>query len=110
MSVNSDFKDLFSIFNTEKVEYLIVGAHAVIFHAEPRYTKDIDIWINPTSANAARVWKSLQEFGAPLQNISENDFTVSFGNTTLNLFQMNLLTVITIQSQLAESSKRVRMI
>jgi hypothetical protein len=37
MSANPDFKDLFSIFNEEEVEYLVVGAHAVIFYSEPRY-------------------------------------------------------------------------
>lgn len=75
MSANRDFKDLFKIFNEEKVEYLIVGAHAVIFYAEPRYTKDLDIWINPTAKNAEKLWKALCRFGAPLKDISQNDFT-----------------------------------
>jgi hypothetical protein len=75
MPVNSDFKDLFALFNKEKVEYLVVGAHAVIFYAEPRYTKDLDIWINPTGPNAVRVMKALKEFGAPLGNSTVDDFT-----------------------------------
>jgi len=48
MSANQDYKELFSILNAEKVEYLIAGAHAVIFYTEPRYTKNLDIWVNPT--------------------------------------------------------------
>jgi hypothetical protein len=75
MSVNPDFKDLFSIFNIESVEYLIVGAHAVIFYAEPRYTKDLDIWVNPTHENARRLWQALGSFGAPLDNLNIGDFT-----------------------------------
>ena len=41
MSTNPDYKDLFRIFSEEKVDYLVVGAHAVLFHAEPRYTNDL---------------------------------------------------------------------
>jgi hypothetical protein len=75
MPANQDFKDLFALFNKENVEYLVVGAHAVIYYAEPRYTKDLDIWINPTKANAIRVMKALEDFGAPLENVTLDDFT-----------------------------------
>jgi len=74
MAANPDFKDLFSIFNEEKVEYLVAGAHAVIYFSEPRYTKDLDIWVNPTAENAGRVHTALARFGAPLQGISVDDF------------------------------------
>lgn len=74
MPVNQDFRDLFSILNDERVEYLVAGAHAVIFHAEPRYTKDLDIWVNPTPENAARVYKALTRFGAPLHDVTAQDF------------------------------------
>ena len=75
MPVNKDFEDLLRIFHEEKVEYLIVGAYAVIFYTEPRYTKDLDIWINPTEENAKKVWKALQRFGAPLIDVTVKDFT-----------------------------------
>lgn len=74
MPGNPDFRDLFSIFNAERVEYLVVGAHAVIYHTEPRYTKDLDVWVNPTPQNAERVVTALRRFGAPLRNISPADF------------------------------------
>jgi len=74
MPANPDFKELFSTFNEEQVEYLVAGAHAVIFHAEPRFTKDLDIWVNPTPENAQRVWKALKRFGAPLTGIQWSDF------------------------------------
>ena len=73
--VNQDFKDLFRILNEETVKYLVVGAYAVTFHSEPRYTKDLDIWISRDSANAKRVWAALSRFGAPLSDISMQDFT-----------------------------------
>ncbi len=74
MPVNPDYKDLFSEFCEENVEFLIVGAHAVAYYAEPRYTKDLDIFVRPTQDNANRIWAALARFGAPLQNITPHDF------------------------------------
>jgi hypothetical protein len=75
MPANQDFKDLFALFNKENVEYLVVGAHAVIFYSEPRYTKDLDVWINPSPENALKVMAALSAFGAPLEGVSINDFS-----------------------------------
>ena len=74
MPANPDFKELLSAFNDERVEYLVAGAHAVIFYTEPRYTKDLGIWVNPTRQNAERTYRALARFGAPLQDISVDDF------------------------------------
>ena len=72
--VNQDFKDLFRLFNEYKVKYLVVGAYAVIYYSEPRYTKDLDVWVEPSIENAGRVWKSLTAFGAPLEGVTLEDF------------------------------------
>ena len=68
-----DYKDLLSAFHARGVKYLIVGAYAVSFHAQPRATKDIDILIKPDSENAKAVYAALREFGVPLQNIRAED-------------------------------------
>ena len=73
--VNSDFKELLKVFSEEKVKYLIIGGYAVGKHAEPRYTKDIDLWISNSPKNAERVFRALMAFGAPLSDISIEDFT-----------------------------------
>jgi hypothetical protein len=75
MFVNSDFSDLLNLFNANNVRYLIIGGYAVIQYAEPRYTKDLDVWISVDKENAAAVYKALKEFGAPLVNMSEADFS-----------------------------------
>lgn len=75
MPLNPDYKDLFRILNEEQVDYLVVGAHAVIFYTEPRFTKDLDILVRPTRANAEKVWQALKRFGAPLRDITVDDFT-----------------------------------
>ena len=72
--MNSDFKDLLSILNANKVKYLVVGAYAFMKHAEPRYTKDLDIWVKADKKNAARVFKALGDFGAPLAELTDDDF------------------------------------
>jgi len=53
--MNSDFRDLLQALNDAGAEYLVVGGYAVIEHTEPRYTKDIDVWVNATRENAGRV-------------------------------------------------------
>lgn len=74
MSINSDFRDLLKILNDWGVRYLIAGGYAVMFYTEPRFTKDIDIWVEPTPAIAQKVWQALAEFGAPLEQASLADF------------------------------------
>jgi hypothetical protein len=66
MSVNSDFRDLLSALHDAEARYLLVGGYAVAFHGEPRFTKDLDIWVEPTVENAHRVRTALAQFGAPL--------------------------------------------
>lgn len=72
--MNSDFKDLLSTFNDNKVQYLVVGAYAFMKHAEPRYTKDLDVWVRANKTNATRVFKALHQFGAPLGKLTKDDF------------------------------------
>ena len=53
MSANSDFSDLLRLFNVNNVKYLIIGGYTLIQYAEPRYTKNLDIWISADKENAA---------------------------------------------------------
>ena len=61
MKTEKDFEGLLKLFNKNKVRYCIVGAYAVAFYAEPRYTKDMDIFVEPDADNAHRIIKSLEE-------------------------------------------------
>ena len=74
MFVNSDFSDLLQLFNDNKVKYLVIGGYAFIQYAEPRYTKDLDLWISTDAENASAVYAALKEFGAPLIDMTEEDF------------------------------------
>ena len=75
--MNEDYHDILAALIAHNVRFLIVGAHALAVHGYPRSTVDIDIWIDATEENAARVWRALAEFGAPLDDldVSQQDLT-----------------------------------
>jgi hypothetical protein len=73
--VSPDFKDLLSAFNAHRVDYLVVGAHALAAHGHVRATGDLDVWVRPEAGNAKCVIEALRSFGAPLHDLSETDLT-----------------------------------
>lgn len=75
---NSDFRDLLAALLAAEVRFLVVGAHALSAHGHPRATGDLDVWVEPTVENAARVWKALATFGAPAESlgIQADDFAM----------------------------------
>ena len=73
--MNQDFVDLLRAFAAADVRFLIVGAYALAHHGRPRATGDLDLWVDATPANAPRVMRALQAFGAPLQDVVERDFS-----------------------------------
>ncbi len=74
MRVEKDFKELLKLFNKYEVKYCIIGAFAMAFHVEPRYTKDLDILIEPSIENARRIVNALKEFGFGSLKLSAEDF------------------------------------
>ncbi|MEW6251701.1 MAG: DUF6036 family nucleotidyltransferase [Planctomycetota bacterium] len=74
MAVSPDLTELLHGLSAAKVRFLIVGAHAVAFHAEPRYTKDIDLWVDCAPENVAQLWRALAAWGAPLDRVKPEDF------------------------------------
>jgi hypothetical protein len=73
MALNRDFSDLLRAFSSAGVEFLVVGADALSVHDRARATKDLGIWIRPTAENAARAWRALAMFGAPLDRLAVDD-------------------------------------
>lgn len=73
MQLNSDFSDLLSALARHRVRYLIVGGWAVVYHAEPRYTKDLDIFVAADMPNARRLKRALEAFAGPLPELRVED-------------------------------------
>ena len=72
--LNEDYNEMLQILSDNKVKFLVVGAYAMGAYGYPRATGDFDIWIEASAENAKRVYKSLAEFGAPLEEVNEQTF------------------------------------
>lgn len=77
MKIEKDYEEFLELLNKNKVRYCIVGAYAVAFYAKPRYTKDMDILVEPDIENGKKIVKVLEEFGFKSLNLSEKDFSQS---------------------------------
>ncbi len=74
--LNQDFKEFIELLNQNSARYLVVGGYAVALHGHPRYTKDIDIWIELAEENAAKVIKAIDQFGFGSLGLRVEDFLV----------------------------------
>ena len=72
--MDENLRELLSAFNANHVKYVVIGAYAVFIHAQPRMTKDLDVFIESSPTNALATYKGLAEFGAPLAKFTVEDF------------------------------------
>ncbi len=95
--MSQDFRDLFAAFNAAKVKYLVVGAHAYAHHHKPRFTRDLDIWVEPAPENAGRVATALAAFGAPGSFCTPENFDRPGGTLQIGVepVRIDILTEIT---------------
>lgn len=75
MPLNKDLREFVELLNSNKVDYLVVGAFAVAWYGYPRFTADLDIFIRPDSNNAQRLLEALQQFGFGALGIESGDLT-----------------------------------
>ncbi len=74
--LNRDFREFIQSLNDNQVRYLVVGGYAVALHGNPRYTKDMDVWIEISPENASNVIKALEQFGFGELKLKAADFVV----------------------------------
>jgi predicted nucleotidyltransferase len=79
MAENPHYKELLQLLNEFKVRFLVVGGYAVMKYSEPRYTKDLDLWVENSRENSSRLFEALKKFGAPLDGdrVTAETFTDS---------------------------------
>lgn len=75
--LSKDFKEFIELLNENKVRYLVVGGYAVAFHGHPRYTKDLDVWIELSPDNANKILEALKKFGFGSLGLKPGDFLQS---------------------------------
>jgi hypothetical protein len=77
MRLSNDWREFLELLNSRGVDYVIVGAHSLAFHARPRYTGDLDILVRATHENAVKIVDLLNQFGFSDTGFKESDFTES---------------------------------
>jgi predicted nucleotidyltransferase len=111
MAENPHFRELLQLLNDFEVRYLIVGGYAIMKYTEPRYTKDLDVWVENSGENSLRVFEALKKFGAPLEsdNITPETFTRSEITYQIGVapIRIDILTQITGVEFSAAWNKRV---
>ena len=73
--LNEDYNEMLQILLNNEVTFLIVGAYAMGAYGYPRATGDFDIWVDASTENSKKIYKSLSEFGTPISDVTENTFT-----------------------------------
>jgi predicted nucleotidyltransferase len=99
---SQDFKEFIELLIKNKAEYLIVGGYAVGIHGYPRYTGDLDIWLNPATENAELILKSVNEFGFSSFKLTIADFTkpgnvIQLGYPPLRIDLLNQIDGVTFE-------------
>ena len=74
--LNEDYKEMLQLLSEEQFDFIIVGAYALGAHGYPRATGDIDSWVKPNNTNSRKLYKALSRFGAPLEQIEIDDFSM----------------------------------
>jgi len=107
MALAKDWKEFLELLNSNHAEYVIVGAFAVAWHAVPRLTRDIDIWVRPTPENALRIERTLADFGFRTLEIKAADFltpglVIQLGNEPLRIDLLTKLSGVSADEIWAE--------
>ena len=75
MKTEKDYEEFLALLNEYRVKYCVIGAFALAFHAEPRYTKDIDILVEASTENAKKLLQALNKFGFGSLQLTLDDFS-----------------------------------
>ena len=94
--LNKDFKEFIELLLSNKVDFLVVGAHALALHGRPRYTGDLDLWVRPEPVNVTRLLCALDAFGFASLGVEAGDFLAPQAMAQLGypLARIDLLTAI----------------
>lgn len=96
MKLERDLREFIELLNARDVRYVIVGAFALAHHGRPRYTGDIDFFVEPSAENAERLSQVLEQFGFANIGVVEEDFTAADQVVQLGVepHRMDLMTSI----------------
>lgn len=97
MALAKDFREFIELLTSHRVDFLVVGAHALAFHGHPRYTGDLDLWLRVSDENSQRLERAIQAFGFSSTGLTADDFRKE--NTVVQLghppLRIDLITSLT---------------
>ena len=110
MALQTDLNEFVALLISRRVEFIVVGGHAVAFHGHPRYTGDIDIFIRPTPENAARVMDTLTAFGfgalsITLEDLSKPGRTIQLGRPPNRIDLLTMISGVSFEEAWASRAK-----
>lgn len=102
MEQSQDFEEFFELLNKNDPKYLVVGGYAYAIHAEPRFTKDLEIFIKNSPQNAKKMIRVLDEFGFGSLDISHRDFlepgqVIQLGNPPIRIDLLTSISGVTFE-------------
>lgn len=102
MKISQDFEEFFELLTRNNVRYLVIGGYAYAIHAEPRYTKDLDIFYESTEVNAGKLLQTIKDFGFESLELTMDDFIkrgriVQLGLSPLRIDLLNDVEGITFE-------------
>ncbi len=102
MKTSKDFEELFGLLNRNNVRYVVIGGYAFSIHAEPRYTKDLDIFYDRNKDNPERILKTLREFGfgslqLSIEDLQKKGRVIQLGNPPLRVDLLNDIEGVTFE-------------
>lgn len=106
--MNKDWIELLESLDAHKVDYVVIGAWAMAFHGQPRYTGDLDLLYRPSETNAEALLTALQAFGVPtshltVQELSLTGMTITYGNPPNRVDLLNWLSGLTYEEAVIDS-------
>jgi hypothetical protein len=109
MNIPDDFKEFIELLNARQVKYLIIGGYAVGFYSRPKFTNDIDVWIDNSLANALKVLQVLKDFGfeeldITTKDLSDPDKVIQLGVAPLRI---DIITGLAIDFNSAYKNKTI---
>ena len=94
MKLPSDLRAFVESLNAARAKYVIVGGYAVSFHGHPRFTGDIDFFVDSTAENADAVVKAIDEFGFGSLGLKPEDFNEQFGLAVMDVSFISVTKVL----------------
>ncbi len=75
MKLPPDLRAFVESLNAQNAKYVVVGGYAVGYHGNPRFTGDLDLFVEASADNGERAVRAIDQFGFGSLGLKSIDFT-----------------------------------